>query len=96
MIAIEDYPRHTHRLIRAYMAQDYTLVQSEHKALAKMEQGMPRRIQGLTKHPTIYITTTSKPMSLVNRDPDSPIILRKGCSFSRNKTTSSRKETSRG
>jgi hypothetical protein len=66
-----EVPKNCRRLVRAYEAQGYTLVQSEHERhLLKMEIGFSGApVACPAAPPTIYITMGRSPLSLVNRDP---------------------------
>ena len=68
-----EVPKNCQRLVRAYEAQGYTLVQSEHpRHLLKMESGFkPSLVQDVVNipPPAIYITKGRSPLSLLNRSP---------------------------
>lgn len=64
-------PKNCRRLVRAYEAEGYTLVQSEHpNHLLKLGlgySGAPTPREGAVD--TVYITMGRSPLSLMNRDP---------------------------
>ncbi len=81
-----EIPEHCKRLVNAYKGQGYTLVQSRHPDLLRMELGFTEPAE-YPFSPVYILTTGRQPLSLVNRDPKAAHILSTGNPVTRNRIT---------
>ncbi len=88
-----EVPAHCKRLVSAYQAAGYTVVESGRSDLLRMELGFSGAPPSLLPAPqAIYILVLGRqPLSLLNRDPNRPYIRSTGNPVSRNRNTANRK-----